>query len=197
MSAPATAPAATPSDSDGPVTVIVSRRMKPGTEAWFAEWIQGVISDGVRFPGHLGVDVIRPPNAATGDFVLVFRFETYGHLRAWEESPVRADWLKRAEPYAAGAPVVRRVTGLEYWFRPPGLRARPPSLHKLALVMVLGLYPLLILAVPPLRSLLHGLPELIAALVATLILVYLVTSVVMPVVARRLAAWLSPKPPVH
>lgn len=193
MSAPAPAPA----DSEGPVTVIVTRRMKPGTEAWFEEWIRGVISDAVRFPGHLGVDLIRPPNAATGDYVLIFRFETYGHLRAWDESPVRADWLRRAEPYAAGAPVVRRVTGLEYWFKPPGLRARPPSLHKTTLVTVLGLYPLLILTVPPLRALLHALPELLAALVAVLILVYLLTSVAMPVVARRLAAWLSPKPPVH
>lgn len=197
MSAPSPAPASTTSDSEGPVTVIVTRRVKPGTEAWFEEWIQGIIDDATRFPGYLGADVIRPPNAATGDYVLVFRFETYGHLRAWEESPVRADWLKRAEPYAAGAPVVRCVTGLEYWFKPPGLRARLPGLHKRAVMTVLGLYPLLILAVPPLRSsLLHELPELIAALLAVLLLVYLVTYA-MPRLSRLLASWLSPKPPVH
>lgn len=191
------APVTEPSDSEGPVTVIISRRMKPGTEEWFEEWLRGVTADAVRFPGHLGVDVIRPPNTATGDYVLVFRFETYAHLRAWDESPVRADWLKRAEPYAAGAPVVRRVTGLEYWFRPPGLRAMPPALHRMTLVMVLCLYPLLILTVPPLRHLLQGLPELIAALLVGLLLVYLTTYRLMPVLARRLSAWLFPKPPVH
>jgi antibiotic biosynthesis monooxygenase (ABM) superfamily enzyme len=65
----------------------------------------------------------------------------------------------------------------------------------LALVMVLGLYPLLILVVPTLRSLLHGLPELVAALLSALIMVSLMTYAVMPVLTRLLAPWLFPKPP--
>lgn len=195
MSTPASTPPSTPaSDSDGPVTVVVNRRVKPGTEARVEEWLHGITAEALRFPGHLGVNVIRPPSAATGDYVLIFRFDTYEHLRAWEESPARAEWLKRAEEFTVGAPRVRKVTGLEYWFDAPG-QPGPPPRHKMTLVTVLGIYPLLILLVPTLRSLLHGLPELIAALVSALIMVGLMTYAVMPLLTRLLAPWLFPKPP--
>lgn len=195
MNIPAsTAPSAPTSDSDGPVTVIVNRRVKPGTEKWFEEWLHGIIGEVAKFPGHLGVNVIRPPNAATGDYVLIFRFDTYAHLRAWEESPVRAEWSARAEQFTVGKLHIRRVTGLEYWFDAPG-QTQPPPRHKMVLVTVLGIYPLLILLVPTLRSLLQGLPELIAALVSVLILVCLMTYAVMPLLTRLLSSWLFPKPP--
>lgn len=195
MSTPSSPPASSPSsDSEGPVTVIVNRRVKPGTEQWFEEWLHGIIAESMRFPGHLGVNVIRPPNAATGDYVLIFRFDTYAHLRAWEESPIRAEWATRAEQFTVGKLHIRRVTGLEHWFDAPGQTAPPPR-HKMVLVTVLGIYPLLILLVPTLRSLLHGLPELIAALVSALILVCLMTYVVMPLLTRLLAPWLFSKPP--
>ncbi|HVG61906.1 MAG TPA: antibiotic biosynthesis monooxygenase [Hyalangium sp.] len=195
MSIPAsTAPSAPASDADGPVTVIVNRRVKPGTEKWFEEWLHGITAEVSTVPGYLGVNVIRPPNAATGDYVLIFRFDTYAHLRAWEESPIRAEWLARAEQFTIGKLHMRRVTGLEYWFDAPG-QVKPPARHKMVLVTVLGIYPLLILLVPTLRSLLHGLPELIAALVSALILVGLMTYAVMPLLTRLLSSWLFPKPP--
>lgn len=195
MSIPeSTTPSAPTPDSDGPVTVIVHRRVKPGTEKWFEEWLHGIIVEAKKFPGHLGVNVIRPPNAATGDYVLIFRFDTYAHLRAWEESPIRAEWASRAEEFTIGKLHMRRVTGLEYWFDAPGQAGTLPR-HKMVLVTVLGIYPLLILLVPTLRSLLHGLPELIAGLVSALVLVGLMTYAVMPLLTRLLAPWLFPKPP--
>ncbi|HYI03234.1 antibiotic biosynthesis monooxygenase [Hyalangium sp.] len=182
------------SAAEGPVTVIVNRRLKPGTEARCDEWLSGVIADVTRFPGHLGVDVFRPPNADTGDYVLTFRFDTYAHLRAWEESPVRAEWAMRAAEFTVGVPRVRRLTGFKSWFEAPG-QAEPPPRLKMALVAVLGIYPLLILVVPTLHSLLHGLPELIAALLSALILVRLMRYAVLPLLTRLLAPWLAPKSP--
>jgi hypothetical protein len=192
MSAPAT-PLSAPS-TEGPVTVIVNRRVKPGTEARFEEWLHGVIAEAMRFPGHLGVNVIRPSSAATGDYVLIFRFDTYEHLQAWEESPIRAEWVKRAEEFTVGAARIQRVTGLEFWFNAPG-QGGPPPRHKMALVTVLGIYPLLIVVVPTLRSLLQGLPEPVAALLSAIIMVSLMTYAVMPVLTRLLRPWLFPKPP--
>ena len=62
MSTPAsTLPSAPAAGSEGPVTVVVNRRVKPGTEKWFEEWLRGITAEAVRFPGHLGVNVIREP----------------------------------------------------------------------------------------------------------------------------------------
>jgi antibiotic biosynthesis monooxygenase (ABM) superfamily enzyme len=177
---------------EGPVTIIVNRRVKPGTEARFEEWLHGVTTECMRFPGHLGVNVIRPAHVATGDYVLIFRFDTYAHLQAWEQSEVRAQWLAKATEFTVGEARVRKVTGLEYWFDTPG-QAAPPPRHKMAMVTVLGIYPLLILVVPALRALLGGLPELLAALLSALIMVSLMTYAVMPLLIRLLAPWLFPR----
>ncbi|HEX8698808.1 MAG TPA: antibiotic biosynthesis monooxygenase [Myxococcaceae bacterium] len=179
--------------ADGPVTVIVSRRVKPGTEARFEEWLRGVTAEAMRFPGHLGVNVIRPSSATAGDYVLIFRFDTYGHLQAWEESSVRAEWLSRATEFTVGEARIRRVNGLEFWFDAPG-QPRPPPRHKMVLVTVLGIYPLLIFVLPALRSLLRALPDLLAALVSAGVMVSLMTYAVMPLLTRLLAPWLFPKP---
>ena len=182
------------SSAEGPVTIIVNRRVKPGTEARFEEWLRGVTAEAMRMPGHLGVNVIRPPSAAAGDYVLIFRFDTYAHLQAWEDSPARAEWLARATEFTVGEARIRKVTGLEYWFDAPG-QPQPPPRHKMVLVTVLGIYPLLIFVLPALRSVLSGVPNLLAALVSALVMVSLMTYAVMPLLIRLLAPFLFPKPP--
>ncbi|RKH32885.1 hypothetical protein D7Y13_07220 [Corallococcus praedator] len=182
------------SSPGGPVTVIVHRRVKPGTEVRFEAWLHGVTAEAMRFPGNLGVNVLRPPSAATGDYVLIFRFDSYPHLQAWEESPVRAEWLARALEFTVGEVRIRKETGLEYWFDAPG-QSRPPPRHKMVLVTVLGIYPLLILVMPLLRSVFRGLPELLAALMSAVVLVSLMTYAMMPLLTRLLAPWLFPSAP--
>ena len=43
-----------PDDTDGPVTTTVIRRVKPGHERLYEEFLKGVLAAASRFPGHLG-----------------------------------------------------------------------------------------------------------------------------------------------
>jgi hypothetical protein len=45
---------------DPPVTAVASRRVKPGSEVEFEEWVAGVTGAGARFPGYLGSNTFRP-----------------------------------------------------------------------------------------------------------------------------------------
>jgi antibiotic biosynthesis monooxygenase (ABM) superfamily enzyme len=45
---------------DGPVTVSVARRVRPGREAQYEAWVRGITAAAARFPGHLGINVLRP-----------------------------------------------------------------------------------------------------------------------------------------
>ena len=51
----------------GPVTTIVTRRVKPGHEGFYEQFLEGIIAAASGFPGHLGVEVFRPQSAAAGE----------------------------------------------------------------------------------------------------------------------------------
>ena len=70
--------------AEGPVTVVISRKVRPGKEAEFEAWLHGVCGDALRFPGHMGVNVLKPTEAGSREYVLIFRFDSYAHLAAWE-----------------------------------------------------------------------------------------------------------------
>jgi uncharacterized protein len=115
-----------PADGTGPVTTTVTRRIRPGHEAAYEQFLEGIIAAASRFPGHLGVEVFRPAGGQGGEYRIVYRFDSAAHLQAWLDSEERAAWLERAEPHVLG-PLHRQVlTGLEGWFTLPGQPGAPP-----------------------------------------------------------------------
>jgi uncharacterized protein len=137
-----------PRGDDGPVTTTVTRRVKPGHEAFYEQFLEGIIAAASAFPGHLGVDVFRPGSAGAGEYRVVYRFDTAEHLRAWLDSDQHAAWLERAEPHAIGPVRTSFVTGLESWFTLPGQpRTPPPPPYKMALLTWITIFPLITLVV--------------------------------------------------
>jgi len=114
----------TPQPNHGPVTYIVTRRVKPGCEAEYETWLAGINREALQFPGHLGINVIKPADRAHPEYVILFRFDCYANLRRCEESDVRREWLARSNHLTEGEPQFQRVTGLEVWFTPPPGQAR-------------------------------------------------------------------------
>ena len=113
---------------DAPVTTTVTRRVRPGHEAFCEQFLAGIISAASEFPGHLGVVVFRPESASAGEYRTVYRFDTAEHLRAWLDSDEHAAWLERAEPHVIGPMHTSFVTGLESWFTVM-VRPSTPMLH--------------------------------------------------------------------
>jgi uncharacterized protein len=187
---------ASPDDSEGPVTTTVTRRIKPGHETAYEAFLEGIIAAASRFPGHLGVEVFRPATAAAGEYRIVYRFDTAGHLRRWLDSDEHADWLQRAEPHVAGPMRTEFLTGLESWFtlpEQPGLPAPPP--YKMAILTWATIFPLITLVVVVLTPLIRTLPLVVRLGITTLATVPLMTWVVMPRVTRLLRRWLYPGQP--
>lgn len=182
-----------PVGSEGPVTTTVTRRVKPGHEAFYEQFLEGINAAASRFPGHLGVDVFRPESAASGEYRIVYRFDTAEHLRAWLDSDERAAWLERAEPHAVGPMRTRFVTGLESWFTLPGQPgAPPPPPYKMALLTWITIFPLITAVVAITAPLVEELPLVARLGITTTLTVPLMTWVVMPRVTRLLRGWLYP-----
>jgi antibiotic biosynthesis monooxygenase (ABM) superfamily enzyme len=183
-----------PSDAaDQPVTTTVTRRVKPGHESFYEQFLEGIIAAASRFPGHLGVEVVRPESATAGEYRIVYRFDNAAHLRQWLDSDEHAAWLERAEPHAIGPTRTSFVTGLESWFTLPGRPgAPPPPPYKMALLTWITIFPLITGIVVATRPLLKGLPLVLTLGITTAVTVPLMTWVVMPRVTRLLRRWLYP-----
>jgi antibiotic biosynthesis monooxygenase (ABM) superfamily enzyme len=187
-----------PEGTEGPVTTTVLRRVKPGHEAFYEQFLEGIIAAARRLPGHLGVEVFRPKSASAGEYRVVYRFDTGEHLRAWLDSDEHTAWLERAEPHVIG-PIRRQfLTGLETWFTVPDrLGTPPPPPYKMALVTWITIFPLITLVVVVLGPLIGGLGLVPRMAITTAVTVPIMTWVAMPRVTRLLRGWLHPQLPVQ
>ncbi len=176
-------------DAVGPVTISIARKVVPGREADYEEWVRGITADALRFPGHLGVNVITPSPPAR-EYVTIFRFDTYEHLAAWKESPVRARWLERLAGIVEGEDEERKGTGLEFWFSLPELPVAHPSPHKMALVLLVVVYSIVLVLKVLLDPVAHDWPYWARSLLGVFLQVVLMTYLVMPRVTRLLKGWL-------
>jgi len=176
-------------NNDVPVTISIARKIVSGREGEYEIWLKGVSTDALVFPGHMGVNVIRPAGASR-EYVVIFRFDSYEHSKAWESSAIREQWLERLEGIVEGEAEVREGTGLEFWFSLPELPVAHPSPHKMALVLLVVVFAL-VSAVRFVLSIFASDWSMMAQSFATVFCqVILMTYVVMPRVTQLLQGWL-------
>lgn len=179
--------------SNGPVTVIVTRKAKKEKINEFEEWMDGIIHEVMKFEGHMGVNIIRPADPSTPEYVVIFRFNTYENLAKWEKSEVRKEWLDKSIEVTDGESAVEKQTGLELWFTPHTDKAPVPPRYKIAIVIIGIIFVLYSTLLPQIRQLTISLPVLLSTLVGIATMVLLMTYVVMPSVTRLLRPWLYKK----
>jgi antibiotic biosynthesis monooxygenase (ABM) superfamily enzyme len=51
-----------PAEATGPVTTTLTRRVNPGHEPRYEQFLDGIVAAASRFPGHRGAEVFRFPD---------------------------------------------------------------------------------------------------------------------------------------
>lgn len=175
------------------VTVVISRRVKPGCEAAFETFLKGVTTTCAQFPGYLGSNIFRPVSADDPEYRVIFKFDRLGNLRRWEQSQERQHWFAQAEGLTECPPNIQVLTGLETWFTLPGQPAIvPPPRYKMTVVTWLAVFPLITLITTVLQQPLAPLPIALRALIVTAIAVPTMTYLLMPRMTQIFARWLYP-----
>jgi antibiotic biosynthesis monooxygenase (ABM) superfamily enzyme len=190
----AEAPAGARPASDEPVTVLYSRRVKPGREADFEAWARGIVAAARQFPGHLGASVLDAPGSR--EYHILFSFADRRSLRTWLDSEERRRWLARVGELLEADRGLQQLTGLETWFKLPGANVptmKPPPRWKMWLVSLVAVYPLVLAFQALVGPRMAELPLPLRALVFPLVVLTLMTFVIMPVVTRLLRRWLRPR----
>ena len=166
--------------------------VKPERVKDFEQWALEMNQVVSGFAGYMGTDLIRPRNHAHPEYVIVVRFDTYEHLKAFVESPPREEWLKKSEEMTVGKMHVQEALGLTPWFVLPdaSLPLVAPPRYKMAVLTILGLYPTMLVVSTLVSALLQEWPRPVLSLVNMLILVPLLTYYIMPLITRVFRSWL-------
>lgn len=178
-----------------PVTVVVTRRVRPGREADYEQWLRRINQEATAFDGYLGTEVHRPaPDARVPEYTNVFRFDSVAHLKAFEHSDVRQRYLAEVVDYVEADSTWRETTGLEFWFTPPkGTVVAQPSRLRMACVTIAMLYLVVMTVGRVLGIYLTMLPPALRTLVIIAVQVLLMTYILMPRATRALAGWIYPR----
>jgi len=175
------------------VTIVVRQYVRPGHEEAYEAWLKRMTEGAqAEFPGYLGVGFHRPEKP--GDqYRQVFRFDSIEQLEDFERSDYRAKMLAEGSKHFAADPTLERMTGLEFWFDPPrGTKVAQPSPHRMALVMILVVFTMILILSTAIGALTPGWPQPMRLLLTVCIQVTLMTYIVMPWLTPRIARFVYP-----
>jgi antibiotic biosynthesis monooxygenase (ABM) superfamily enzyme len=179
------------------VTSVIQHRVQVGAQAQYEAWLQAITPAAQHFPGHQGVNIIRP-SVGEDVYTIVLHFDTLEHLQGWLGSETRRRLSAEIQPLLASDECVEIKTGLEFWFTPPTPRQRHPPPYKQFLLTLSVIFPLTVLVPWALRPLFHIAPALglpvVSNFVIAAVIVGLATYVIMPRYTRLLAGWLYGPP---
>ena len=181
--------------SEGPVSLVISRRVRLGCEAAFESLLERIAQEALTFPGHQGVSILRPEPGRRPTYTIVVHFRSQPELDGWTRSEMRARLLAEVEPLTEGGMEVQQASGLESWFQLPGSAVIvPPPKYKMALVTWAAIFPLLLLSNVLLVPALAVFPVVIRLVIVSGTIIQLMTYVVMPQATRIFRPWLYPDP---
>jgi uncharacterized protein len=179
-------------EPDGGVIEVIVTKVKAGKEVAYREWETKIQQAQSKFPGYLG-SYVQPPLAGELGWTTLMRFDTAEHLDKWLKSPERSALLGEAEPLIDYAHLQRMETSFPGWFPTDPKTGQGPPNWKAAMLVLLGLFPIVMLETRFLSPRLASLNSSVAMFVGNTISVALTTWLTMPLFIKALGWWLFPK----
>jgi uncharacterized protein len=174
---------------------VIVHRVHAESADRFMEWQRGITAAAEAFPGYIGTDLYPTTDLRHPDWVVVIHFDDPTALKRWLDSSVRSEWTAKLPSEIRAFRLQTLPTGFGPWFaelvrkQDDGI---PPS-WKMALTVLLGLYPtvmLLSVLVGPYTS---PLGLALSMLVGNALSVSILQWAVMPALDSLLGPWLRPK----
>lgn len=178
--------------SEGGVVEVIVTKVKPGQEIQYREWETRVQQAQSKFPGYLG-SYVQPPIAGELGWTTLMRFASAGQLEQWLGSKERSDLLAEVQPLIDYAHLQRVDTSFPGWFPSDPNTGKGPPNWKAAMLVLLGLFPIVMLEARFLSPHLAGLNSSLAMFIGNVISVALTTWLTMPLFIKAFAWWLFPK----
>lgn len=177
-----------------PITVSITRTVRPGCEAEFERALHEFVQRSLALPGQQGVHIMRPaPGSPSREYGIIRKFASREALTEFRTSPEYLEWNHLAVELTEGRGRTEELSGLESWFTLPGAPLHALPKWKMAVATVVGVYPTSLLLGETIGRWGRDWPIPLRTLVTAVLMVALLTWVLMPLVTKVLHGWLHPK----
>ena len=179
-----------------PVSVVISKIVKSNRIHDYEAWIKEINYEVKQFDGFLGVDVIRPTDHDKPEYVAILRFDTYDHLKQMQESPIIVALVEKSRDMVLGKSHEQKASGMELWFTLPDKNALmpKPARYKMVIISSVIIYVLILAINITLGPLINKLPAYLGFPISIVVMSWLLTYPIMPLVTRLFDFWLYPSP---
>jgi hypothetical protein len=180
------------SGPDAGVVEVIITQVKAGKEAAYREWETKIQQAQSKFPGYRG-SYVQPPVAGGLGWTTLMRFDTAVQLDAWLRSSERAALVREAEPLVDYTHLQQMGSSFPGWFPTDPKTGQGPPNWKAAMLVLLGLFPVVMLEARFLSPRLSGVNFSLGMFIGNVISVALTTWLTMPLFIKTFGWWLFPK----
>ncbi|MDX2227026.1 MAG: antibiotic biosynthesis monooxygenase [Verrucomicrobiae bacterium] len=176
------------------VTEVVFSKIRPGREDAYRQWSARIQAAQARYPGYRGM-FLQPPEDPGGLWTTIIRFDTAPHLEAWMNAPERKSLLAESGEFIEHEHFTRLATSFPGWVPVDPTTGQGPPNWKTALLVLLGLFPVVMLELRFLSPVLAGwgLHASLATFIGNVISVAVTSFITMPLFVRWFGWWLFPQ----
>lgn len=175
--------------SDQPVTLYISRRIKPGNESQIDAWQKRIHDACSQFNGFVGSKVLERHDGEPNTYDVIVRFDSFQNLRKWEESDERQTLYRELEPMIESQSM-SRLRGYAPWFPSPD-DIRPPA-WKMCIMAFIAVYPIILISRVTLGPMVSDMPLPLNVLILCLPVSFLMSFFAMPWLSKLFHKWLYP-----
>lgn len=175
----------------GSVTEVIFSKIKSGMEDQYREWSARMQAEQAKYPGYRGM-FLQPPAQPGGLWTTIIRFDAVAQLEAWMNAPERAAMLRESKAFIEHEQFTRLATSFPGWVPVNPVTGKGPPDWKTAMLVLLGLFPIVMLEMKFLSPVLTGwgMHASLATFVGNTISVALTSFVTMPLFVRWFGWWL-------
>jgi uncharacterized protein len=196
-SPPADAPLL-PADLAGTrVSTVVVQRVPADRVPRFLECQRALIGAAKDFPGYQSTELIPPSDERSEEWVATLHFDDKPSLDRWLDSPIRAEWVKKLRDDIGDFELKTLPSGFGIWFAglATGPDRPPPAGWKIAMTVLLGLYPTVMLLFVLIGPYLNPLGMAAGMLISNTLSVAIGQWLTMPLLTNVLRPWFAANTP--
>lgn len=179
----------------GDVTEVIFSKVKPGMSGRYREWSSRIQAAQAGYAGYRGMYLQPPKGGQEGHWTSILRYDSAEHLEAWMNAPERKALLAETYEFIDSEELMHIATAFPGWVPINPMTGEGPPNWKTAMLVLLGLFPIVMLEMrflnPILASL--GINSSLGVFLGNLISVALTSLLTMPLFVRLFDWWLFPK----
>lgn len=173
------------------VTTAIVTFVKPDMKTDFFDWEAKIIAAQATRPGYRSFRLQTPPHCQPDQWTSMVQFNSPENLDSWFASDERRELIAEAERMVHKSELRRVPSAFPGWV-PVDEKGNAPKLWKTALLVLLGLFPVVLLEQIFLSPWLHGLHPVLRVFISLVGSVAATSFLTMPSFVVKFKWWLFP-----